>query len=129
VRSRRDADALRTKPPGHPVLRGRRPGIVVLAVQDQDRRAAEVGKCRDLVGAAEQVLAHGDQALGGVAQHALAQERDNRRGYPVGDGLRPQLGFPEFDDSLGAPGWPGFAQLSQHCPEQDRSLAAKAAWS
>ncbi len=58
-----------------------RPGVVVLAVQHQDRRAARLGQRRRLVRAGEQVLAHRDQALGGVAQHPLAQERDDRRGH------------------------------------------------
>jgi len=128
VRRRRDADPLRAEPPGHPVLRGWRPGVVVLAVEHQDGRAARIGKRSRLVGAAEQVLPHRDQALGTAAQHPLAQEGDDVRWRAVGHGLRLEVGLPELADSLGPPGRPGLRHVGEHRPQRSGPLTAKGAW-
>jgi len=128
VRRRRDAYPLCPEPARHPVLRRRRPGIVVLAVQDQDRRSGKPGELGGLVGAAQQVFSHHEQALGGVAQHALAQERDDGRWHAIGDGLRLELGLPQLADSLGPARRPGLRELGEHRPRRGSPLAAETAW-
>src|SRR5258707_6698576 len=73
VASARYADSLRAEPPGHSLLDSRRPGIVVLPVEDQDRRPAEGPEFCRAVRAGPEVPGHYDQARLGGAPHAPVQ--------------------------------------------------------
>ena len=82
----RYADPVGAKPPGHQFLDGRRPRVVVLAVEDQDRRPVKIRELRRTVRAGEQIPAHGHQAGRAVAHHPLVQEGDHVA-RAVGPGL------------------------------------------
>ena len=124
----RYADALRAEPPGHAVLDSRRPRIVILPVEHQDRRAAEVRKLRRAVRAAEEVPAHDHQPGWAVAQHARVQERDDLLRNAVGPGLRLQVIVPELPHGGAqlAGGTAGCLQRRQHAAEQLSALAGEA---
>jgi len=94
----RYADPVRAKPPGHALLDGRAPGVVVLPVQDQDGQPAEVRELRRAIRAGQQVLAHGHKPGGAVAHHPPVQERDQVLGNPVCPGLGSQVLVPDPGD-------------------------------
>jgi hypothetical protein len=72
-----DTGALRAEACRHlPLLTGW-PGVIVLAVEDE-RRKAVTGQVRGLVLRLEQVGRHGDQAGGVVGEHALFEEGHDR---------------------------------------------------
>ncbi len=129
----RYADSLRAEPPGHSLLDSRRPCIVVLAVEDQDRRSAEVREFCRTIRAGEKVPAHNDQPGWAVAQHALLQERDDLRRNSVGPGLRLQVLVPEHLDggaqSIGRTVRSvavGRLERREHAAEQLSALAGEA---
>ncbi len=98
VTGARYADPVRAKPPGHALLDGRAPCVVVLPVEDQERRPAEVRELRRAIRAGQQVLSHGHQPGGAVAHHPLVQERNQVLGNPVCPGLGAQVLVPDLGD-------------------------------
>jgi hypothetical protein len=130
----RYADSLRAEPPGHSLLDSRRPCIVVLAVEDQDRRSAEVREFCRTIRAGKKVPAHNDQPGWAVAQHALVQERHDLRRNSVGPGLRLQVLVPEHLDggpqSIGrtvrSVAAVGRLERREHAAEQLSALAGEA---
>ncbi len=131
VTGARYADPLRAEPPRHPLLDGRPPGVIVLPVEDQDRRSAEVGEFCRPIWAGKEVPGHDDQPGWAIAQHALVQERDDLPGNAVGPGLRLQVLVPEHPDGgahsiggiAGNVGAAGLLQHREHAPEQLGALA------
>jgi hypothetical protein len=123
VHGRRDAQPAGAESPGHVLLRGRGPGVVVLAVDDQHRDLIEPRELGRPVRRGEHVLGHQDQPVRVVAQHPLAQERDDVVGDSGRDGLRLQVGAPELGDSGRKDAWvrralpiPG-AEGGEHCAQ------------
>ena len=98
VTGARYADPVRAEPPGHALLDGRAPCVVVLPVDDQDGRPAEVRELCRAIRAGQQVLAHGHEPGGAVAHHPLVQERDQVLGNPVRPGLGGQVLVPDPGD-------------------------------
>ena len=93
-----DAHPAGAQPSGHSLLRGRRPGIVVLAVDHQHRELAEPGQFGRPVRCGEHVLGHQDKPARVVAQHPVGQERHDRGGDSGRDRLRFQVCLPELGD-------------------------------
>ena len=94
VRGTRDAGALGAESPGHLVLLGGRPGVVVLAVDDHDRQARRRGGLGQLIGAVRAVSryrAMHDEMDRAGPQRPLAQERDDVVVGAIGPGLRLKL--------------------------------------
>ena len=98
VHGRGDAQAAGAEPPGHVLLRGRGPCVVVLAVDDQHRDLIEPRQLGRPVRRGEHVPGHQDQPVRAVAQHPSAEERDDMAGDSGRDGLRGQVGLPELGD-------------------------------
>jgi hypothetical protein len=88
VRGTRDAFAARLEQRGHVLLDRCRPGVIVLAVEHEDRDA-ELREVLGLVRRDEQLPGHGHEAGGAVTQHPVLQEVDNVRGDTGGDGVGP----------------------------------------
>ncbi len=100
VHGARDADPARAQPPGHVLLCGGRPGVVVLAVDDQHRQLAELGQLGGPVRRGEHVTCHQDEAVRIVAEHPPGQERDDRSRHSGRDRLRLQVRPPELGDAV-----------------------------
>jgi hypothetical protein len=87
VRGTRDAFAARLEQRGHVLLDFCWPGVIVLAVEYEDRDA-ELREVLGQVRRGEQLPGHGHEAGGAVTQHPFLQEVDDVRGDAGGDGLR-----------------------------------------
>ena len=92
-----DARALGRQPHGHILLRGGRPGVVVLAIEHEcgDVVTDEVV---GLVCCRQQVGGHGGHSGGVVGEHSLAEESDDRGGYSVRDRLWLKDSVPDLRD-------------------------------
>jgi hypothetical protein len=78
-------------------LRGGGPGVVVLAVEDEFRDVAG-GEVVGLVACREEMAGHGGQSGGVAGEHSLAEEFDDRDGYPIRDRLRLKTPVPDLRD-------------------------------
>ena len=99
VHGARNAHPAGAQPPGHLLLRGRGPGIVVLTVDDQHRDLAQPGQLGRPVRGGEQVPGHRHQPDRVVALHPPRQECEDLSGDVGRDSLRLQVRVPELGDT------------------------------
>jgi hypothetical protein len=95
VHGGRDADPHGVQPLRHILLSGRRPGVVVLAVQHQDREIPGLGQLVGLIRHAEQLQAHLHEPRRAGTQHPVPQELDDWPGRAGGPGLGLQVALPD----------------------------------